>query len=73
MFMIKLILHDKICQLFAQLTAADNNRYECRFSSDGILFTSCVVYVLVFCRFSLPLGVGGWLRFVIVALLGLFY
>ena len=26
-----------------------------------------------FCQFSLPLGVGGWLRFVIVALPGLFY
>ena len=26
-----------------------------------------------FCHFSLPLGVGGWLRFVIVALPGLFY
>ena len=26
-----------------------------------------------FCRFSLPLGVGGWLRFVTVALPGLFY
>ena len=26
-----------------------------------------------FCPFSLPLGVGGWLRFVIVALPGLFY
>ena len=26
-----------------------------------------------FCPFSLPLGVGGWLRFVIVALPALFY
>ena len=26
-----------------------------------------------FCPFSLPIGVGGWLRFVIVALPGLFY
>ena len=26
-----------------------------------------------FCHFSLPLDVGGWLRFVIVALPGLFY
>ena len=26
-----------------------------------------------FCHFSLPLGVGRWLRFVIVALPGLFY
>ena len=26
-----------------------------------------------FCHFSLPLGVGGWLRFVIVTLPGLFY
>ena len=26
-----------------------------------------------FCHFSLPLGVGGWLQFVIVALPGLFY
>ena len=26
-----------------------------------------------FCHFSLPLGVGGWLRFVIVALPGLFF
>ena len=26
-----------------------------------------------FCHFSLPLGVEGWLRFVIVALPGLFY
>ena len=26
-----------------------------------------------FCHFSLPLGVGGWLRFVIVALPDLFY
>ena len=26
-----------------------------------------------FCNFPLPLGVGGWLRFVIVALPGLFY
>ena len=26
-----------------------------------------------FCHFSLPLGVGGWLRFVTVALPGLFY
>ena len=26
-----------------------------------------------FCQFSLPFGVGGWLRFVIVALPGLFY
>ena len=26
-----------------------------------------------FCHFSLPLGVGGWLRFVSVALSGRFY
>ena len=26
-----------------------------------------------FCHFSLPLGVGGWLRFVTVALPGFFY
>ena len=26
-----------------------------------------------FCHFSLPLGVGGWLRFVIVTLSGLFH
>ena len=26
-----------------------------------------------FCHFSLPLGVGAWLRFVIVALPGVFY
>ena len=26
-----------------------------------------------FCHFSVPLGVGGWLRFVIVAFPGLFY
>ena len=32
----------------------------------------CFVRV-TFCHFSLPLGVGGWLRFVIVALPGLFY
>ena len=32
-----------------------------------------VLYVLGFCPFSLPLGVGGWLRFVIVALPGFFY
>ena len=32
----------------------------------------CFVRVSVF-PFSLPLGVGGWLRFVTVALPGLFY
>ena len=33
-----------------------------------------VCFVCVgFCHFSLPLGVGGWLRFVIVALPELFY
>ena len=33
-----------------------------------------VCFVLVsFCHFSLPLGVGGWLRFVIVALPGPFH
>ena len=32
----------------------------------------CFVHVS-FCHFSLPLGVGGWLQFVIVALPGLFY
>ena len=32
----------------------------------------CFVRV-TFCHFSLPLGVGGWLQFVIVALPGLFY
>ena len=32
----------------------------------------CFVHVC-FCHFSLPLGVGGWLRFVIVAIPGLFY
>ena len=26
-----------------------------------------------FCHFSLPLGVGGWLRFATVAIPGLFY
>ena len=32
-----------------------------------------VCFVCVsFCHFSLPLGVGGWLRFVIMALPGLF-
>ena len=36
----------------------------------------CVLLVhlfVCFCHCSLPLGVGGWLRFVIVALPGLFY
>ena len=32
----------------------------------------CFVRV-IFCHFSLPLGVGGWLRFVIVALPEFFY
>ena len=32
-----------------------------------------VLDVLVFVLFSLPLNVGGWLRFVIVAFPGLFY
>ena len=32
----------------------------------------CFVHVS-FCHFSLPLGVGGWLRFMTVALPGLFY
>ena len=31
------------------------------------------LYLLVFVIFSLPLGVDGWLRFVIVALPGLFF
>ena len=35
-------------------------------------FVVVVLYVLVF-HFSLPLSVGGWLRFVIVTLPGLFY
>ena len=33
----------------------------------------CLFCTVSFCRFSLPLGVGGWLRFIIVALPGLFY
>ena len=33
----------------------------------------CLFCTCYFCHFSLPLGVGGWLRFVIVALPGLFY
>ena len=33
----------------------------------------CFVRVGFLCPFSLPLGVGGWLRFVIVVLPGLFY
>ena len=34
----------------------------------------CFVHVRVsFCRFSLPLGVGCWLRFVTVALPGIFF
>ena len=41
------------------------------------MYPSCIclfaLYVLVFVIFSLPLGVGGWLRFVVVALAGLFY
>ena len=32
-----------------------------------------VLHVFVFCPFSLPLAVRGWLRFVIVALPGIFY
>ena len=32
----------------------------------------CLFSTCYFCHFSLPLGVGGWLRFVIVALPGLF-
>ena len=34
-------------------------------------FVVCFLHV-IFCHFSLPLGVGGWLRFVIVTLPGLF-
>ena len=33
----------------------------------------CFFVHVSFCHFSLPLGAGGWLRFVIVALPGLFY
>ena len=33
-----------------------------------VFFCTCC-----FCHFSLPLGIGGWLRFVAVALPGLFY
>ena len=31
------------------------------------------IHVVVFCPFSLPLGVSSWLPLVIVALRGLFY
>ena len=33
----------------------------------------CLFCTYSFCNFSLPLGVGGWMRFVIMALPGLFY
>ena len=36
-----------------------------------ICFSSICLYI--FCPFSLPLGVGGWLRLETVALPGLFY
>ena len=37
------------------------------------MFVCFVLVSFVICHFSLPLGVGGWLRFVIVAIPGLFY
>ena len=41
----------------------------------GLCASRAFVYFarVSFCPFSLPLSVGGWLRFVIVALPGLFY
>ena len=40
----------------------------------SVCFSCICLFVRVsFCHFSLPFGVGGWLRFVIVALHGLFY
>ena len=49
-----------------------------RFGKRNLVYVSLVhlfvCFVRVsFCPFSLPLGVGGWLRSVIVALPGLFY
>ena len=38
----------------------------------GLLVFVCFVRVS-FCHLSLPLGIGGWLRFIIVTFPGLFY
>ena len=39
----------------------------------GLCASHACVERISFCHFSLPLGVGGWLRFVIVAPPGLVY
>ena len=39
----------------------------------GLCASRAFVCFVSFCHFSLPLGVGGWLRFMIVALPVLFY
>ena len=44
----------------------------CASSAFVCLFCTCFFFFF-FCPFSLPLGVGGWLRFVIVAFPELFY
>ena len=63
---------EKILVLLAKL-----NSGELRCPAIALTYTFhafvCLFVRVSFCNFSLPLGVGGWLRFVIVVLPGLFY
>ena len=49
------------------------NGNPCSLMFELLVYIDTRLVFVNFCHLSLPLGVGGWLRFVIVALPGLFY